>query len=89
MIKPTITLGSKTTTGSVGKTVTVASATYSDNVTSVENLIINVYVQSPTLVVTTINGSFVPKSAGTYTVMYVAIDEMYNLSVVTYEVEVK
>lgn len=87
--KAEITLSNKVTQGKVGKTISIATATYQDDVTTVENLVIKTYLVSPTMATEEIEKSFKPKTKGIYTVVYIAMDEAENLAVFSYEIEVK
>lgn len=88
-IKPEITLTGKITEGRIGERIAVAQAVYSDNVTSAEDILTEIYIMGPSLSVTKITDGFTPERSGIYTVMFMAIDEMFNVTVESYRVEVQ
>lgn len=75
---------------SLNKTVTVRNCNISDDVTAKENLVLYVFVMSPSAQIQTVKDNrFEAKEQGTYVVYYYCYDEIGNITISSYNVIVK
>lgn len=88
--KPKITLGTKTTSGSVGKNIKTADYSCSDNITAASEIKSFVYVLRPDGIMQTVSGnSFYADIKGEYSVIYAAFDSAGNMAVESYIVDIR
>lgn len=89
-VAPVIGLDTSDVTVSLNKTVTVRNCNISDDVTAKENLVLYVFVMTPSAQIQTVkNNRFEAKEKGTYVVYYYCCDEIGNVTISSYNVIVK
>lgn len=87
---PVLTPAASSLEGKTGEAVTVPDCEVSDNVSSGAGLKITVQIVNPEGRISTAKeGTFVPDTAGDWTIRYLAFDENYNLSAAEVTVTVK
>ena len=86
---PAVAFGSHAGEANVNESINIAEITVTDNVSAAENCTVRIYVCSPQNVFTELEGeSFVPETAGTYSVWYFVTDEAGNCTFAHYDIVV-
>lgn len=86
---PAVTFGSHADKAEAGERVDIAAITVSDNVSDAANCTVRTYICSPQNMFTLLEeDSFVPETAGTYSVWYFVTDEAGNCTFAHYDVVV-
>ena len=89
-IAPILKLDTSNASASLNQTVTVRDCRVSDDVTAKEDLILYVFVMSPSAKLQTVKDNrFEAKEQGTYVVYYYCYDEIGNVTISSYSVVVK
>ncbi len=86
---PSVTFGSHAEEAAVNESIDIAAVTVTDNVSAAEACTVRTYICSPQNVFTQLEGgSFVPETAGTYSVWYFVTDEAGNCTFAHYDIVV-